>query len=512
MNERIKAEITDNARYYNLALDVVEFYYGKGQLEQSLDLTMQTTLFAMYNFCGFYSDARVESFLRKVSAEISIIKTEPTKPIDTAKKLKILHVSTEVYNTGGHTRGILRWIQTDTTNYHDVILTDQSLDTPDFFTESIYKCNGQLYVFSNKNTFHERISFLRNISGNYDVIILHHQPNDIIPVIALTHGNSIPVAIVDHADYFFGVGSSMCDCLVELRENMLELNKTRRCAQNVFFLPIVLLPKQESFSKQDAKTKLGLENKTIIVSIGNYFKFTPTPDKNFFEDIIPILNKHTDSHLIVIGVSSESALGIKYKHPSITYVGLTKDIELYKYACDIYAECYPISSQGAVLEVAALGKPILLAYDPSPLQQYYVSAYTYKMTAPASRAEWQNTLELWVTDTVARAKVGEKIYDNINSHHIGNNWIPYVNSFYNYILRLKHNLRPILPTVKLYSRNEEDLVILLKNLNFPHPYLMGYLQGLPFKLKLKIIFSKYSFNLHSAKLFVYYILGIKEKT
>jgi len=509
----MKQEIDDNYKYYCLTFDVIDHLYSKGKTEEALSLGMEAAWFCRYNYSGFYVDSRLENFLLEVGNKIEILNNGVNTKKAENKKLKILHVATEIYDTGGHTREFQTWIDFDTGNQHDIVLTNHNHSSiPDFFKQTIEKVDGTIYKFNNSHSFSERVSFLRNIADQYNLIALHLHPNDVIPVVAFAKGISTPVAFQNHSDWLFWVGSSITDYLLELRGSMMEVNKVRRQIEKASVLPIVI-SKPEGLSREEARRMMKVNaGEIVILAIANNFKITPLENKNFFEDIIPVLNKNEKVRLYIIGVAASSEFGKKYSHPKITYVGLTKDTETYKYACDIYVDCYPVTSMRAVLEAGLWMVPVLRMYTPASYSYYNLDGYTYPLYYPKNRAEWQNMLNTYINDAEQRKEDARKVYVNMVEHHTGDNWLKYLQAFYKETLTIKHSVHPMTSNKNMYTLAEEDMLEVLRNNVHKNIYLVRFLGNISFKLKLKVLFNSRSFNLHSAKLFVYYLLGIKEKT
>ena len=512
MEARLIKKAVSNSRYYNFAFDIVEVLYSQGKVESAISLLMKDAWFWRYNYCGYYTDERIEKFLQKIAQEINI-------PVDKAqrakddKNLRILHIATEIYETGGHARGIDHWIGSDMgNNQHDILLTNQNINIPSFFAKTMSEKNGHIYLFNKANAILEKIGFIRNTASAYDIIVLHHHPNDVTPVIALAKNNETPVAILNHAYRLPWVGSSICDCLIEIweiEENDLSLNLERRHINKVCFIPYNLKPVEYNYV--EVRNSIGIGNELVLLSIGSPEKFKPNSEKNFFEDITPIINQHTNTRLLVVGIAPDSELGRKYAHPRIEFIGLKEDIEVYKQACDIFIDCYPKNSSGAMLEVGLYGKPCLLNYSPSDFSRFSLRNYKHKLFYPSNKAEWQSILNNWITNEALRKTEGYKMYENINGTHVGENWQKFVDDFYNSIKQIKHKNQEVLPNTFTYTDAEEEMMRIFEHNPEQNLYLMKYFRYVPLSLKFRIILSRKSFNLHSIKLFVYYLLGKREK-
>ena len=105
------------------------------------------------------------------------------------------------------------------------------------------------YELSNKPVKHDSYVHcgkeLRALAGNhvnpYDLIMLHIHPNDVLPVYALSAGYyGPPVALFDHSDHTFWIGSSIVDVrltLVRLRRCLRGLNQCTSYIPSLHRLP-----------------------------------------------------------------------------------------------------------------------------------------------------------------------------------------------------------------------------------------------------------------------------------
>ena len=85
-----------------------------------------------------------------------------------------LHVMTQAYLVGGHTRVVERWIDTSpVTEKHSVVLLNQEKETyPAKLVDICNTHNGELYLFYDANLI-DRAKRLRDLASQYQYVILH---------------------------------------------------------------------------------------------------------------------------------------------------------------------------------------------------------------------------------------------------------------------------------------------------------------------------------------------------
>jgi hypothetical protein len=435
----IQSKIKHNREYYYDILDVSRNYLKNLRLEESIAIIDLAAKFSTNNYCGFYVDSNIEILLNSIG---KLIFPNSVKRVNSVahKKLKILHYATILLDVGGHTRLLENWIKTDKDNSHDVFVSKQNSIVPDFFRNTVKSIDGKIYQFNDELPFVERIRALNEVGEGYDLIVLHHHPDDIIPVIAFSIDGAAPVAILNHGDHKYWVGSSICDILIEIRDNLVSYDKYRREIGCFSLLPIPLkLPLENSY--EESRRSLGIdEEEIVLLSIGSEYKFLPFEGKNFFEDIIDILNQNDKAKLFLVGIPGDSIIAMSYPHKNIVYIDPTPEIEIFKQACDIYIEGYPFSSFTAYLEVGVLKKPIHFMYDAPLLNIYQLSAYKNPPVHSSNKENWKLVLLKFINDPQLRLERGNQIYLDILENHVMPGWSKYLDKLYSELRFINHKV------------------------------------------------------------------------
>lgn len=308
------------------------------------------------NATYFVSDSFFESELNVISSKLKHNIKLNFKPNT------VLHIITEAHSTGGHTK-LLENIMTNTKHIFDeqsVVITNHSSKKPPSLAEIVQK-TGNLTVMS-KNDLISKALILSELASQYEYIILHIHPDDILANLAF--GNEMfkrPVFVVDHADYRFWVGVSICDLLLGLSSEGAEFAKLNRGVENSVVIHIPIKKTHIDLSREEARKYLGIDqNKKIVLSIASEYKYGSTKDvvNDFIAMCKSIVNGVENCEFILIGPSRKNIFwngAYKESKGKINPIG-SKPMEELKYyikSCDLYIESFPFGSYTAFLDVAA---------------------------------------------------------------------------------------------------------------------------------------------------------------
>jgi hypothetical protein len=481
----LEHKVSRNSKYYKEILKISEYYVKISDIEAAINIASLAASFSASNYCGFYSDNKIETLLNNIGKKILPI-TERVSQHKAGAKQRILHYATMLLNVGGHTRLLDNWVKADTSNSHDIFLSKQSCEIPFFITETIKSNGGTIYNYNDQDLFINRIEALKSVSEQYDMVVLHHHPDDVIPAIAFAHSSDTPIAVLNHGDHKYWVGTSICDNLIEIRDNLIPYDELRRAINTFSLLPIpITITKQDKYKV--SRETLGIDDDEIILlSIGSEYKYSPFEGKNFFEDIIEVISQCSLAKIFVVGVSSDSGIASQYSHPKIVYVNATPEIDLYRHACDIYVEGYPFSSFTAYLEVGALRKPIHFMYEAPLLNTYNLTNYQYPFKCYNSKSEWQQGLLNLIYNPELRNELGNQFYTNIETNHAMPGWYTYLVEFYSAIKNKKHQVRIASDNCFVLTSNEGYLDYMLDHRIIN---ILRHAKGSPFNYKLAIVYN-----------------------
>ncbi|MFD2743238.1 MULTISPECIES: glycosyltransferase [Sphingobacterium] len=428
----------------------------------------------------------METLLAEIGKKLTSFNPELIKPNSCKKERKILHICSEVYTTGGHTKLLYNWVQNDVTSQHTILSTRMDMSAINAVSKRYLGQEIAKHVCLPQEDHLRRAQALKDqLYENYDLVVLHIHPDDSLCNLVFSDPKiTIQIAFVNHADHVFWLGSTISTILVQLRKPFLILDVERRQIEKSFYipLPIVEAPltaptEQDSFSTTQA-------DEVVILCIGSEVKFEPNEKYNFYEECIRIVEKHKNVRIKLIGVSKEGKYAIKHQHERIDYLGLLdyEDLEKYRSSCDIYLEGFPMPSFTATLETVFFKKPAILHYNPTPIFQQFMDS-DIGFQYPSNLNEWRLAVDRVILDKDYRDYLAEIQYGFVIHNYSMNAWRTKLQLFYKDFLSLT-------PICKSFVQNEyngdnEIALVKLSNTTIDHLYLTDKLS---FSSKIKMVF------------------------
>ena len=302
------------------------------------------------------------------NAFIKLAKLKKIKLTKNYAKNTILHVMTEAYNFGGHTRCVERWISLMKEYQHSCAVLSQSTDFPDNLRNIINESKGELVFYEKKEPIVAKALKLREYASSFEYVVLHTHPHDPSALIAFgTPDFKRPIILFNHADHIFWLGLSVADYVADLNSGGNKITSINRGAKNSFILGI---PEDTSdilsIDKNEAKRKLNIPlDKKVIFASGNTKKFEPTSETSFDNIISDILNKDNNVLFYIVGVDKNSVFWPKLqeKYFNNLFIFNTLDYKteypLYLSAADLVIDSYPVGGGTALIDALKASKPIL---------------------------------------------------------------------------------------------------------------------------------------------------------
>jgi hypothetical protein len=211
-----ESRIRFNHAIFQQYISKVQRYIESGGYKKAAIFSQIIAEYAWQNHTGRFSSVLLEQLLHEIALKAQVATSNYLKHVPNARceRSTVLHVLTEAYELGGHTRLASRWIQRDSQHSHSVILTrHNSPSIPKHLEDSLMKTGGKLWnLFRFSSGFFERAKWLGEIAKTCDLVVLHIHPGDIVPVLAFADRNDIPPTVfLNHADHVFWIGASVCN-------------------------------------------------------------------------------------------------------------------------------------------------------------------------------------------------------------------------------------------------------------------------------------------------------------
>ena len=439
--------------------------------EQALQTIERIAGFAAEFHPGRFADGALENVAYEIGRALETAPNDTqgfTLPAPRAPgSRRVLHVTTRVFGVGGHTRMLTHWIRNDRDSRHSVALLNQrGTPVPGAMIDAVRDSGGDLVVFPEGSPLLLRAGWLRALAQQgADLVVLHHFASDAVPTVAFAIAQTPPVAVLNHADHQFWLGSSVTDLVINLRSTGAAHTAARRFLPRNTVIPIPLPDTSEAMPREVARRALGIpEQQITLLSIGRPLKYRPSGPYDFVATANRILEGVPDAHFHVVG---ETVSGIgrylrEAPHARLHFVGTVENPAVYLAAADVYLESFPFGSQTALLE-ASLGRlPVVPAYAPLfPLLVANDDALTDLLPNPASEAEYRERAELWIRDRHGRRAMGDLLRQRLLVDHVGDGWLGRLRTLYETTDALKHEPR----TIPVAPCNRENTDISLSGWN-----------------------------------------------
>ncbi|MEG0837283.1 MAG: hypothetical protein RSF35_05075 [Akkermansia sp.] len=374
---------------YGISKDREEFNRISNEIGLQNDIGKKESLakslinFALNNSTGYYCSKVVEDVFLEIAKKHTIENLN-----ESFEKDSFLHVMSESYKTGGHTRVVERWIElSPDTQHHSLVFTwNEDQEVPPRLINAVKNKSGQAINLKNNLSDLEKGLQLRELASHYEYVILHIHMNDIIPIIAF--GNEQfqrPVIFFNHADHLFWVGGSIADIVADLRQFGQEITHRKRGIKKSQILSIPMDSKKiEQIDQKIARQKLGLPlDKKIILTVGSAYKYRPMGTIDLLDTIIPILKQ--DKSILFIGI------GPTYKdlprwatinqetEGRVIALGEVAHHKLHDYffAADLVLDSLPLSGFTALIDAINCNKPVLTRPTSVGLMDYMKKSIAY---------------------------------------------------------------------------------------------------------------------------------------
>lgn len=344
----------------------LDFRYRLYLLSKEKDLSKRVTTAQNLMYRAFECGMGIFSSPELEKPFLDLAKTLPISKNVQYTSNSFLHVMTQSYTIGGHTRLVERWIDNSPVEQkHSIVLLNQQVEPiPHKLEDVVHKHIGELYVF-NENSLVDRALKLRELAMQYEYIILHIHMYDPTAIVAFGTDNfTRPVIFFNHADHAYWCGASIIDMLADLRDN--DIAKTRRGIENVFTLRIPFEPNPKILaypkSKEQSRLDLGLPlDKKIILTVGGIHKYRPFAGCEFCELVSKAISSSENVVCYGIGPTLETGNWSMYGSKFVALGSLDYGEQYFDYlnACDVYINSIPIGGGTAMLDALQFHKPIL---------------------------------------------------------------------------------------------------------------------------------------------------------
>jgi hypothetical protein len=398
---------------------VAERFADAGEHEDAIAATVAAAQVALVNHPGVFSSERLESVLRRIAADE--LDPVPTRERPDSPR-RVLHVASETYGVGGHTRAILRWIARDGERVHDVVTTDQRTPMPAPLVTLAEASGGRHVALDPSASYLDRARALRDLAAQADVVVLYPHYRDPVPVLAFSGpGDRPPAIFFNHADHMFWLGYSVADVLQCLRP--LPAHELRGVpSERIVMTPLAVdgpdghsgaaAPADlRAGARPDLLRQLGWPEDTVLaLTVGNAIKFMGPSGTTLPELVEPALAELPSLRVLAIGALGAPGFAELSARMGgrVAVVDRMAGLGPVYAAADVYLESRPGGGGTTTAEAASHGLPCL-SYAPSDLEaEVLATAPMYGNHIARTHEEYRGTLRELARDPSERAAMGER--------------------------------------------------------------------------------------------------------
>jgi hypothetical protein len=346
--------------------------------------------------------------------------------------LSVLHVATEFYAIGGHSRMAAHWMNEDEGNRHSLALSRQHDVVPPALHTSVAASGGTLTLLNRApGDLLDWARRLQRLIAKADCVILHVHSMDVIPFLALSGMRCRPpVLLVNHADHLFWVGANFVDLVVSTRTSGDLLTRDRRGVPETrrAVIPLCLERPDVSMSRAEARRRLAISHdRVVILSVARALKFKRVGDEEFPDPIVPLLKANPRAQLLVLGPGGQVdwSRAEAAAPGQVVAVPASPETAPYFAAADIYLDSFPFVSVTSMLEAGLRSLP-LVTRQPFGPDCAVMGSDSPGIEPEILRADSSDgmvgLLQRLIDDPVWRQQVGARTAAAISRTHMGPEW------------------------------------------------------------------------------------------
>jgi hypothetical protein len=303
-----------------------------------------------YNQDGFLSDEVLEAALFNKYQHL-IASSEPS--FLNKHQTRVLHVVTETYDSGGHSRLLESILQIQNTQGEPTAVFISRSGSP-MFEKRCRALNTE--IIKAKGTLHERCLALIRKGSDFAHIFLHIHPFDIGMSLAARYLRACgkKVYFVNHADERFSFGSGAADVVCEISGFGWRLTENSRAHNSQHFLGIPI-------SKLGVWSKGYSTTRKMVLSVGQSHKFNPDKSHSFPDMVTNVISR-TGCSFTIVGSNGKEPWwqAARKKHPDrLHFIQAVAHEDLKKIitTASCYVDSFPIIGGTAFAEMVYTGIP-----------------------------------------------------------------------------------------------------------------------------------------------------------
>ncbi|MGY1592798.1 hypothetical protein ACI79D_12535 [Geodermatophilus sp. SYSU D00708] len=432
------ARLRENRERYLQAVRVVRHRAEDADLEGVLRSATLAANFAWRAPIGMLNDPELEQLVvRSVGGGAGRTQVDGSRTTG-----RVLHVLSEAYELGGHTRLAWRWIARDPRR-SDVALTNQQTPLPEGLQSAVTAAGGRIHdLRSEFPQLAARTAELRALMADADVVVYHVHPYDAVALAAANlPGTRPPVVYENHADFGFWLGLGCTDVVSDFLARGQEWSRALRGirADRLALLPLPVDEVSPAIPAAEVRRRLGARPDDVVaLSVSSAAKMTPVWGQGFDGLLAQVLAAHPRLKVVLAGVAPTGPwVPLVRRFPGrLALLGPVADPYSLYAAADIYLESYPVPAGTSVLEAAVAGLPVLSLRD---LTERHGLAQMFHADSPglaeishavATEDDYLSRLRKLIRDPALRSQRGAAAREAVLAAHAGTGWASALEELY----------------------------------------------------------------------------------
>lgn len=294
--------------------------------------------FLCSNYCGIYTLARVEEAL--VSRFDLLTFAGQRKPV--------LHVASELYAHGGHTRLMKNLIGAVDSSMSQTAITRAA--QPDEIAQLLEISPDKVKVFAESEEA-KKVVALAMYFVQFERLVLHLHPDDVTAAVAIglakKSSPGLKVFFVNHSDHTFSSAIASADRVLEISAYGLSLAEARGVTKRCSFIGIPISPASANEN--------GVRADRVVLTGGSAYKFKPDEQRSLPSAFSALLRADKNVSIVAIGPRTADYWWwpLKLRFPgrfrSIGRVPYAEYVRLLS-SCSLYVDSYPVTGGTAFTE------------------------------------------------------------------------------------------------------------------------------------------------------------------
>lgn len=388
-----------------------------------LEVARVAAEWACFNHPGVLSSAAIEVAVADAGRHL-LAGTVPARTALSRPRRRVIHVLTQAFPIGGHTRLAERWMRFDSASEHAVLLTEQGdLEVPEALeaaaTLGLHRLDAP--------TPADRVRDLRALLADADVVVLHIHPYDAVAVAACADPTGPPVVFVNHGDHVFWLGVGVSDIVVNIRPSGATLTVDRRGvpSERSVILPLPLDEIHRAQLRPEAKRVLNIADETVVMlTMASPMKYALTSTPTFVALVGEVLARAPQAMLIGVGPDLGTpgwrALVESFPGRVIAH-GPRTDTALLLEAADIYLDSFPFASITSLLEASLYGTPVI-CFRGRESGAMAADDAVVELPCFDTADDWIDAVGALVGDRDRRERLGTELAERVGAAHFAPPW------------------------------------------------------------------------------------------